>query len=309
MENLINQAFGGLTLQDNVNSEAVADLLDRFGLRWTVQKEPLYLSDNRQTDLFAIVRQDTEQVFQSCKDSYVPYQNSELAELLIRISEKTGYAIHKGGMFNGGAKVYLQLNTGNSIPLIGKNNDKVKGFVTGINSHDGSISLKWGLANITISCQNTFSMASRQLQNKAKHTNNMHNKVDQHLREIGYVVEQERNLFEQFIRLSDAGVTKELLGKVVKDITSVDVFDKGYKDNDKYSTYQVNRTGELLTSIQSEMAQKGETLWGLLSGVTHYTSHVFPVAKRENAREESKYVGYAAKIDNAAFNTLVGALN
>jgi hypothetical protein len=137
----------------------------------------------------------------------------------------------------------------------------------------------------------------------------MHNKVDQHLREIGYVVEQERNLFEQFIRLSDAGVTKELLGKVVKDITSVDVFDKGYKDNDKYSTYQVNRTGELLTSIQSEMAQKGETLWGLLSGVTHYTSHVFPVAKRENAREESKYVGYAAKIDNAAFNTLVGALN
>lgn len=309
MENLINQAFNGMKLQDNANAEAVATLLDKFGLRWQVEKQGLYLADGTQTNYFAVVRTDNNSVFQTCKDSYVPYQNSELAELLIRISEKTGYEIHKGGMFNDGAKVYLQLNTGNSIPNIGKNHDMVKGFVTGINSHDGSISLKWGLSNITISCKNTFAMASKQLQNKAKHTNSMHDRVDQHLREIGYIIEQEQNLFDQFIKLSEVSVTQKLIQQVVKEITKVDVLDKNYKDSGNYSTYQINRTGELLSSVAQEMQQKGETLWGLFSGVTHYTTHVMPVAKRDNAREESKYIGYAAGFDNDAFNLLSKHLN
>ena len=49
------------------------------------------------------------------------------------------------------------------------------------------------------------------------------------------------------------------------------------------------------------MSSKGETLWGLFSGVTHYTSHVLPVPKRDNARLESKYVGTGASVDNDAF--------
>lgn len=309
MEHLINQAFNGMQLQDNANADAVATLLDKFNLRWEVSKQSLYLPDGTETQYKAIVRNDTQQVFQTCKDSYVPYQNSELAELLIRISEKTGYAIHKGGMFNDGAKVYLQLNTGNSINDIGKNRDKVNGFITGINSHDGSVSLKWGLSNITISCKNTFAMASKQLQNKAKHTNSMHNKVDQHLREIGFVIQQEQSLFDKFIKLSEVSVTQKLIQKVVNEITKVDILDKNYKDDGKYSTYQINRTGELLNSVAQEMNQKGETLWGLFSGVTHYTTHIMPVAKRDNAREESKYVGYASGFDNETLSILSNALN
>lgn len=305
MDHLINQAFNGMQLQDNANADAVATLLDKFGLRWEVSKQNLFLEDGTPTNFYGIVRNDTKQIFQTCKDSYVPYQNSELAELLIRISEKTGYEIHKGGEFNGGAKVYLQLNTGNEIPNIGKNHDKVKGFITGINSHDGSVSLKWGLANITISCKNTFAMASRQMQNKAKHTNSMHNKIDTHLREIGVIIEQEQSLFDQFIKLSEVSVNQKLIGQVVKEITEVDILDKKWKEKiNDYSTYQVNRTGELLTSIAQEMNQKGESLWGLFSGVTHYTTHVMPVAKRDNARDESKYLGYAGGFDNKTLSTL-----
>jgi hypothetical protein len=63
----------------------------------------------------------------------------------------------------------------------------------------------------------------------------------------------------------------------------------------------MNRSAELLTSIQREMNGKGDTLWGLFSGVTHYTSHVLPVPKRDNARLESKYTGTALGIDNDAF--------
>jgi len=162
-DNILNSAFSGIQVSNNENSDAVATLLDKYGLRWSVSKQPLLLPSGSDTGFFGIVREDTQTTFATCKDGYVPYQNSELAELLHRISEKTGYEIHSGGMFNGGGKVYLQLSTGNEINGIGKNRTKVKGYVTGINGHDGTTSLKWGEVNFTICCRNTFASASRTL--------------------------------------------------------------------------------------------------------------------------------------------------
>jgi len=156
VQNLIGSAFQGLKLQDPANSERVASLLDKFDLRWTVSKQPLFLEDGTPTIYKAVVRDDNKQVFQTCKDSYSPFQNSELAELLIKIADKGGYEIHKGGYFKGGAKVYVQLLSGNQLNGIGKNKTTVIGYTTGLNSHDGSTSLKWGSTNTTICCQNTF---------------------------------------------------------------------------------------------------------------------------------------------------------
>jgi phage/plasmid-like protein (TIGR03299 family) len=295
---ILNSAFDSMKLNDPSNSEAVATLLDKFGLRWEVAKQPLLLPTGHETGFHGIVRTDTMETFSTCKDGYVPFQNSELAELLIRISEKTGYSIHSGGQFNGGGKVYLQLNSGNSIAEIGKDRTAVKGFVTGINSHDGTTSLKWGNANITISCQNTFMSASRVLKNKARHTASIHNRVEDSIREITGIVHAEQSLFDKFIRLSNTPVTKAHIEQVTKAVTGVDIKMSRAMAESQFSTYALNRSEELLSSISREMNGKGDTLWGLFSGVTHYTSHVLPVPKRDNARLESKYTGTALTIDN-----------
>lgn len=297
---IIGSAFSGLTLSDNANADSVATLLDKFGLRWDVSKQPLVLPTGEETGFFGIVREDNKKVFSTCKDGYVPFQNSELAELLIRISEKTGYSIHSGGMFNEGGKVYLQLNSGNSIKEIGKDRTSVKGFVTGINSHDGTTSLKWGNANLTISCQNTFMSASKQLSNKARHTASIHNRVEDSIREISGVVKAEQSLFDRFVRLSEIPVTREDIKRLTAKITGVNISLSRSQAESQYSTYAINRSAELLTSIDRELKGKGDTLWGLFSGVTHYTSHVLPVPKRDNARLESKYTGSGLTIDNDA---------
>jgi phage/plasmid-like protein (TIGR03299 family) len=280
-------------------------MLDRFGLRWSVSKQPLLLQDGTITKFSAIVRDDNKDVFTTCKDGYVPYQNSELAELLLRISEKTGYEIHSGGEFNGGGKVYLQLNTKNEINGIGKNKTSVKGFVTGINGHDGTTSLKWGAVNFTICCSNTFASAKGKLQNTARHTASIHDRVESSIREIEGVTLAEKTIFEQFIKLSQVQVTKDNIASIVKAVTKVDINTTKDKAEEIYGSYAVNRSSELISSIAREIEQKGETLWGLFSGVTHYTSHVMPVQKRDNARLESKYIGNGASIDNDSFASIV----
>ena len=85
--------------------------------------------------------------------------------------------------------------------------------------------------------------------------------------------------------------------------------DKGYRNNDKNTTYAINRTNELLASISTEINQKGQSLWGLMSGVTNYTTHKMPVPSRENARLESLYTGSGFAVNNGAFNKILEFAN
>lgn len=294
-------------LLDNLfdNANLANEILDQFGLNWTVSKQKLMLPNGNESGFFGIVRDDNQQTFTTCKDGYVPFQNTELAELLIRISEQTGYEIHSGGKFNGGGKVYIQLNTGNEIKGLGKNNTTVQGYCTGINSHDGTTSLKWGAVNFTVCCRNTFAMAQRELKNSARHTRSIHQIIEQSINSINGVVEQEKSIFEKFITLSEIAVKKDHITKIVKEVTEVDINLTQAEAKDKYSTYALNRSTDLIESISTEMKQKGQTLWGLFSGVTHYTSHKLPVPKRDNARIESKYSGSGLQVDNDAFKQIL----
>ena len=301
-DSILGDIFGGVKHTENL--EGVHAMLDKYGLNWKVSKEPLCLPNGSPTAFFGVVRKDNNAVFATCKESYVPFQNSELAEMLIRLSEKTGYALHGGGMFNGGGKVYMQLESPNKLQGIGENRDRVNGYLTGINGHDTSTALKWGETNITISCHNTFMAAMRAIKNSARHTESIHDRIEQAIREINGVVEQEKSLFDTFIKLAEVPVTKPAIARIVKDVTTVDITLTKAELEKNYTTYAVNRSQELLQAIAKEMKQKGETMWGLMSGVTQYTTHVIPVPKRDNARLESLYTGTAYNVNNESFATI-----
>ena len=52
------------------NADSVATLLDKFGLNWTVSKQPLMLPNGSQTPFLGIVRNDNNTTFATCKDGY-----------------------------------------------------------------------------------------------------------------------------------------------------------------------------------------------------------------------------------------------
>lgn len=286
------QGTGISTRQNSTN-----ELLDKFNLNWKVKKQPLFLDGGIETGFYGIVRDDNHKTFATCKEGYQPYQNEELLDLVNRASGQMGLTVSKGGTFKDGALVFLQIDSG-LVTGIGENNDIIEKYITALNSHDGSCSLRWGITNKTISCQNKFWSAYREVKNSVRHTASMHAKIDETIRDIQRVQEKEKTLYEKFFKMASIPATQEHIAKVVKVALDIDVNEKA----DKISSYKNNRLDELSSAILTEMDQKGETLWGLFSGVTKYTSHIMPGS--EISREQSKAIGKGYSIDNEVFQEL-----
>jgi len=276
--------------------ETSQDLLSKFKLNWQVEKQPLILPNGTDSGFFGIVRTDTNKTFATSKEGYQVFQNSELLELVNEAANNLGLSITKGGSFKEGGLVYLQLQTG-SINDIGENHDKINKYVSAMNSHDGSLSLKWGLTNITISCQNSFWSAVKEMKNSVRHTASMRVKIDEIMNQIQKVQKEEKTLFETFFKFAEVPVNQNHIKKAVNIVLNIDL--EGGKKSD-LTPYQLNRLSDLSYSIKKELEQKGNTIWGLFSGVTNYTTHKMPGG--DVNRKQSKAIGNGFKIDNAVYS-------
>jgi len=219
-------------------------------------------------DRKALIREDNNEVLSVHGEGYQVYQNYQLIELLDRVADKIGLPIHSGGSFGEGKKVFIQLKS-NDLSL---GSDKVVGYITGINSFDGSTSLAFGPSNLTISCQNKFFATFRTLENKIKHTKNMELRIDDVCKGMEFAVKEEEKIFETIKKMSVTEFSAKERDYVIKTLFNV-------KDNinlmdiDSVSTTTRNRITTFEMDLLRELKDKGNTLWGLFSGVTRYTTH------------------------------------
>lgn len=279
----------------------IVGLLDKFNLNWNVNKVNL-IADDQPTQFFGTQREDTKEVFACVKKGYQVLQNWELAEIVTEVAGKFDMSVARGGLFQNGGKVFLQVHTGD-LRNIGENRDTVKKYITAINSHDGSTSVGFGMSNVTVSCSNSFHAAYRSL-NKIRHTMSMHEKIEVLTREFTRVREEEKTLYDTFFKLASAPASTDNIKKIVMASTAVDLNMKTEEARDVYTKYQLGQTKQLVGRIAEEMSQKGETLWGLFSGVTKYTNRDLRTPNRENGVIESKFTGGAGRMDNRAYQIL-----
>lgn len=278
-------------------SNRIQDVLNQTGLNWTVRQEAL----NTESGIvvpkqMAIVREDTNTVLAVHGDGYFPYQNHQLIELLDKVSNQIGLPIHRGGMFGDGAKVFIQLKS-NDLKL---GTDRVEGFITGVNSFDGSTSLAFGPSNITISCQNSFYAAFRNMDTKVRHTKNMIMRVDEICRGLEGVIREEAEMFEDIKKLNETRFSKETQEWVSKLLFNISR-EVNLNDADALSTVTQNRLSRFHIDLNGELKEKGDNLWGLFSGVTKYTTH--SLTKGDNS--ENKMFGTYGQRERHIFRELV----
>jgi hypothetical protein len=277
-------------------NERTKEALDLTGLNWNVVEEEITTKSGIIIpDHKAIIREDNSAVLGIHGKGYTPYQNTELMELLDEASQHIGLPIHKGGYFGNGEKVYIQLKS-NDMKL---GTDTIQGFITGINSFDGSTSLGFGPSNITISCMNSFFAAFRNIQSKVRHTINMHGRVDEICKGLELLLAEEALMFANIKKLSEKESTREINNWAAHTLFNIGK-EIDIKDDEQLSTVAKNRLITFHKDLKDQFDDKGGSLWGLFSGITKYTTHSI---KEENT--ENKMFGTYGQRERAIFQELV----
>lgn len=278
--------------------EQVNQFLIQSDLNWKVRQETLQTESGVFVDgHLAVVREDNNKVLSVMSDTYHPFQNHELLELLFKVSQQTGLTLKKGGHFKDGARTFFQLKS-NDLAMPG--GDRVEGYLTGINSFDGSTSLAFGPSSVTISCMNSFFAAFRSIQTKVRHTKNMVVKIDEICAGLDGVLDKEREIFTNIIQMSETKIGEKDIDSVLRTLFNIKK-EVNLKDDQQLSTNLKNKMSKFYVDLDGEMKQKGDNLWGLFSGVTKYTTH--SLSKGDNT--EAKMFDVYGQREKRIFSDLV----
>lgn len=280
------------------------ELLEKSKLNWEVDKVPLItITGIEVPNKYGLVRMDNQTVLGTCAGQYETFQNEEMIDLLFKISGKTGMELLSGGSFDGGKQVWAQLKS-NDLDMPG--GDRVEGKLTGINTWDKSRAFAFGGTNTTISCKNTWHRAWIEVQHKVRHTSSMRPNIEEILKSIGIILKEEQKTFEQIVMLSEFRMDEAAEMMVLNYLFELDKQEKLAEQKqvaveEVFSPNLLTNIRQFYSDLEMEKSQKGDTLWGLFSGVTRYTTH--SITRGDS--EKSKIFGPLGIKENRIFNELV----
>lgn len=274
------------------------ELLERTGLNWTVEREPLITADGRATETFGLFRSDSRKWLGSVGPQYEVMQNSTLAETMVDAASTVGLEVNRGGSLAEGRKVYFQC----ALPDAYVGRSGLKRNITALNSHDGTTSIAFGTTSTVVICQNTFhrAMKSGDLQ-RFRHTATAKERLQAALTRVKAALQEEATVLHNFQRMAAVDLRDEmaegLISRIIKKGMSVNT-DK-VKD---LSTRKRNQLLALDSSISRELRDEGATLWGLFNGVTRYTNHV---AAPDNGKLGYVMTGSGHTLNNLAYDQIM----
>lgn len=285
-----------------MKNEKVQEILTAHGLDFRIEKAPMFAlsKDGNQvpSPYFGLINSKTNEVINTVKEGYTVSQNDEIVELVLRGMESFGNAlsVQKAGSLNGGRKVFMQLAIEGESKVA---HDTIKRYVTIIDSNDGSTSLSIGIGDLTMSCSNQFAKFYAKGEAKFRHSASLVDKLKSIPQLIELALSESLKQIEVYNRFASTPVSKALAHDLVKALIG---FDRtaSVKELSEKSTRSINIMDKLYSHIEREMADKGQNVWGLHSGVTSYTTHEMSVPKRDNARIESVLIGGAYKMNQAS---------
>jgi hypothetical protein len=266
----------------------VNEILVAHNLDFRIEKEQLLSTTGKDTPYYGLFNDKTGECLNTVKESYTVSQNDEIVELVLNGIQGFGeLSVSKAGALNGGRKVFIQLGI-DGMAKVG--DERIKRYVTIIDSNDGSTGLSVGIGELVMSCSNQFFKFYKSGQSKLRHTTSL----TQRIKEIPFLIEQALSeslkLTETYKEFQSTPVTKALADEMVKHILGFDRL-MSIKTESELSTRSLNSMETLYSHITKETNQKGMNLFGLFSGVTSWTTHEKSAPRRENGREESMMTG------------------
>jgi hypothetical protein len=306
MENLSNMS----------REEIIFEVLCATGLNWSVIKEPLITQSGGLVvpDKVGAIRSDNGAYLGSVGTDHQHWQNADMVSLIYDSAKEVfnqslelkhpwnnsdtlgTFGNMGGGSLKGGKRVFIQLE----LPSMYIGKSDIMRFITGLQAHDGTLSIGLGTSNKVICCANTFAIANRDLA-KIKHTSSMQQKIDEMMKSLRKVLEFENNQMEVFNIASNKTFDKKHIQDIVLSVFGVKVDTK----TEDISTRMKNQMSDFSADISQSIDEQGETLWALFNGVTRYTNHT----TKAKDKDYGLLFGTEAQTNQRAYETMLSWLN
>lgn len=276
-------------------ANSVKEALQISGLDYEVVKAPIYLSNgHRIKDQFATKKKGTDEVFGIVGKDYTIVQNEEAFSFVDGIISE-GLTFVKAGETS-----YMNYIIA-SLPEQYILDDKFKPYIIFQNSHAGATTLKAAICPLRIICQNQFTMAFRNSENKIsiRHSSSIHEKMD----EAQHILQFNAEYMDSFNKMAN-----KMAANKICDEKALDIIDKYFLVDDNASTRKVNSNEEkkaiLLNAYNAEDNQNFRgTQWGLVNAFSDYITHLDP-ARKTNKSDISKFVNVT--FNNGLMNSFIG---
>lgn len=282
-----------------INESRIDDMLRQNNLDWDVETQPLFLAQGQQTPFFGVVCQDNQEVFQTVSKQYEPIQNRDLVELGLQIADLTNSEIEVSRSLKGGAVTYLVIKGRRFEMEAAKVGDVVAEQIMLVNSHNGSKSFGVGFGHVVLSCTNGMTRFDRKGFVAIRHTASAKDKLKSTIKGLRRITQESGKMIEAYKRLAEVNVGPKEMKKTIQLVLDVDPEAPAAE----LSTRKQNQVKSLWASLTSEMSYKGQTAWGLMNGVTHYTTQI-AAADKKGSKLVSKMFGATAKKEMSVWNML-----
>lgn len=229
-----------------------------------------------------LVREDSGIELGTCGMRYMPIQNETIFNFVKNVfTNETEIASIKS--FDDGMKNMLFSEELEDLQFITKSGDKVQKRIFALFSHTAGYSVRFGITERVASCSNVFPTLIKQSAFRVTHDNLSESKLELG-KELFQVIREENQAMNNLYTILES---HKISG--VKDIeniikASLDIPAKAVIED--LSTRSQNKINAMVSAVESELASKGNNLWGLFNGITYFANHISREAKELNENQK-----------------------
>lgn len=302
---------GAMTWEEAVEKSGMLD--------FEVEHRPLYVP-NTQGSLIevpnrkAVVRIDTNEVFNVTSPRYAVFQNREIGRFSDDLVASGEAVYHTAGVLYGGRRVWMLLKLPQDV---GIDNDMIEQYLLISNSHDGSSKLQVAITPIRVVCVNTerVALADATAKTSYRHSGDLTGKVEKTREALNLTDAYFMNFQAGMERLAERrfkGSETETFFKKIAGWTTGDEWnaDLPYETQKPHLREAFDALNLLYTDGPgAKLSTADGTAWGAFNAVTAYTDHVVATkgAKSGNPmaidrRMDRSWFGYGQKVRQAAWD-------